>query len=90
MMQQGLLREAKNLFPLRELNALNTVGYKELFKHLEQEWDLETAVAEIKKNTRRFAKRQFTWFRKNEDINWFEATTPTTRVLTFVEEKIRR
>ena len=90
MMQQGLLREAKNLFPMRDLNALNTVGYKELFKHLEQEWDLETAVAEIKKNTRRFSKRQFTWFRKNEDINWFKATTSTARVLTFVEEKIKR
>ena len=90
MMQQGLLREAKNLFPMRDLNALNTVGYKELFKHLKQEWDLETAVAEIKKNTRRFAKRQFTWFRKNEKINWFEATTSTVRVLAFVEEKIKR
>jgi tRNA dimethylallyltransferase len=70
------------------LNALNTVGYKELFKHFSAEWDLETAVSEIKKNTRRFAKRQYTWFRKNEQINWFDISTPPAKILTFVEEEI--
>ncbi len=88
MMQQGLLEEAEALFPQRELNALNTVGYKELFKYLNKEWDLETAVSEIKKNTRRFAKRQYTWFRKNEQINWFDISTPPAKILTFVEEEI--
>ncbi len=88
MMQQGLLKEAEALFPQRELNALNTVGYKELFKYFNKEWDLETAVDEIKKNTRRFAKRQYTWFRKNEQINWFDISTPPAKILTFVEEEI--
>lgn len=87
MMQQGLLDEVKNLQSQKHLNALNTVGYKELFRYLEGEWDLETAVAEIKKNTRRFAKRQFTWFRKNEQINWFESSTPYEEIIAFVRKK---
>ena len=88
MMEQGLLQEAEFLFPKRELNALNTVGYKELFKYLEHEWDLQTAIEEIKKNTRRFAKRQFTWFRKNEQINWFEAGTPFSEIISELQKKI--
>ena len=87
MMQVGLLDEAKELFPKRQLNALNTVGYKELFQYLEGQWDLETAVAEIKKNTRRFAKRQFTWFRKNEQIHWFDSSTPHEEILTFARNR---
>src|SRR5690606_9936313 len=87
MMKEGLLKEAEALFPKRQLNALNTVGYKELFKHLEGEWDLETAVAEIKKNTRRFAKRQLTWFRKNEQIHWFDIATPLQEIIAFAEKK---
>ncbi|MHA6280180.1 tRNA (adenosine(37)-N6)-dimethylallyltransferase MiaA [Salinimicrobium sp. CAU 1759] len=90
MMEQGLLQEAEALFSRKHLNALNTVGYKELFKYLQGEWDLETAVSEIKKNTRRFAKRQFTWFRKNEQINWFKIDTPPTEVVSFVQKKITR
>ncbi|MDX1720548.1 MAG: tRNA (adenosine(37)-N6)-dimethylallyltransferase MiaA, partial [Salegentibacter mishustinae] len=70
MITEGLMDEAKALFPKRELNALNTVGYKELFSYLEGKDSLETAVSEIKKNTRRFAKRQLTWFRKDQEINW--------------------
>ncbi len=66
---------------------MNTVGYKELFKYLENQWDLETAVSEIKKNTRRFAKRQFTWFRKNENINWFEAGTPPAQIAEVIQKK---
>ncbi|UZH55298.1 tRNA (adenosine(37)-N6)-dimethylallyltransferase MiaA [Salinimicrobium tongyeongense] len=88
MMQEGLLEEVKALFPKRELNALNTVGYKELFRYLEHEWDLETAVSEIKKNTRRFAKRQLTWFRKNDEINWFDAETPPAEVISTLQKKI--
>ena len=67
MMQNGLEEEARALFPKKELNALNTVGYKELFSHFEDKIPLESAVEEIKKNTRRFAKRQMTWNRKNPD-----------------------
>jgi tRNA dimethylallyltransferase len=71
MMAEGLLEEAKELFPFRNLNALNTVGYKELFDHFDGKYTLEQAVEKIKTHTRRFAKRQMTWFRKEPEINWF-------------------
>lgn len=88
MVKSGLLEEAQQLESLKHLNALNTVGYKELFKFFEGEWSLETAVEEIKKNTRRFAKRQFTWFRKNEEIQWFDHATPFEEIISFAEERI--
>ena len=72
MIQQGLIDEAKALYPYKSLNALNTVGYKELFTYLDDQWELDIAISEIKKNTRRFAKRQGTWFRKDADIKWFD------------------
>lgn len=87
MMAEGLLEEVKNLSEKRQLNALNTVGYKELFTYLEGESNLEKAIEEIKKNTRRFAKRQLTWFRKNEDINWFNYETPYEDIIRFIEEQ---
>lgn len=71
MLNAGLLKEVESLLPYKHLNALNTVGYKELFKYLEGEWTLDFAISEIKKNTRRFAKRQLTWTRKDESILWF-------------------
>lgn len=71
MLENGLLEEAKDLFKYRELNALQTVGYKELFAYFEGKFSLDFAVEEIKKNTRRFAKRQLTWYRKDDKINWF-------------------
>lgn len=70
MLQEGLLEEVESLESKKHLNALNTVGYKELFNYLNGEWTLEFAISEIKKNTRRFAKRQQTWFKKNEDTLW--------------------
>jgi len=72
MINDGLLNEAKELQEHRYLNALNTVGYKELFKYFDKEWELDFAVSEIKKNTRRFAKRQMTWFKKNENTLWID------------------
>lgn len=72
MMEAGQLDEAKNLLPYRQYNALNTVGYNELFDYLEGKTDLVTAVDMIKQNTRRFAKRQLTWFRRDENTVWFE------------------
>lgn len=75
MMEEGLLDEVKSLTPKKHLNALNTVGYKELFNYLNDEWTLEFAISEIKKNSRRFAKRQLTWFKKKEDILWFDYQT---------------
>jgi len=73
MIVQGLVDEVKSLIPHRHLNALNTVGYSELFDFLDGDIDLSSAITSIKQNTRRFAKRQLTWFRKDKEIHWFEA-----------------
>ncbi|AXT63511.1 tRNA (adenosine(37)-N6)-dimethylallyltransferase MiaA [Aquimarina sp. AD10] len=80
MIKEGLLDEAKNLYEYKTLNALNTVGYKELFKYFDQEWELDFAISEIKKNTRRFAKRQLTWFKKDTEIEWFDYLSQLDRV----------
>ena len=71
MMSDGLLEEVKALYPKKELNALNTVGYKELFDYLDGRWPLEEAVERIKGNTRRYARKQLTWYKKDEQIRWF-------------------
>ena len=70
MMKDGLLEEAESLYPYRHLNALNTVGYKELFAYMDGNYDLETAVELIQRNTRRYAKRQLTWFSRDSDMIW--------------------
>jgi tRNA dimethylallyltransferase len=88
MMDEGLLEEAECLFSKRKLNALNTVGYKELFAFLEGRVNLEEAVEEIKKNTRRFAKRQLTWFRKDKNIHWFDYNCPAQEIIDFINAKI--
>ncbi len=72
MMAQGLLEEARALYPYRNLNALQTVGYQEIFNYLGGKWDLETALEEAKKNTRRYAKRQLTYLRRDKSIHWVE------------------
>ncbi len=71
MMQQGLLDEARRVYPMRHLNSLNTVGYKELFAHIDGLCTLDEAVEKIKKNTRVYAKKQLTWFKRDADIHWF-------------------
>ena len=71
MMDEGLLEEARNLYPMRHMNALNTVGYKEMFTYLDGTWTLEEAVERIKGNTRRYARKQLTWYKKDEQIRWF-------------------
>ena len=71
MMEAGLLDEARRLYHLRNENALNTVGYKELFRYLDGEWELPFAVDKIKKNTRDYAKKQMTWFAHDNEIKWF-------------------
>ena len=71
MMADGLLEEARALYPKRHLNALNTVGYKELFDYIDGRWPLEEAVERIKGNTRRYARKQLTWYKKDEQIRWF-------------------
>ncbi len=90
MMAEGLLEEVQILYPKRELNALNTVGYKELFAFLEGSFSLDEAVEEIKKNTRRFAKRQLTWFRKDENIHWFDYKTSPEEIISYVKTEISR
>ncbi|WP_339918085.1 tRNA (adenosine(37)-N6)-dimethylallyltransferase MiaA [Yeosuana marina] len=87
MIKDGLLDEVKNLIPYKSLNALNTVGYKELFNYLDGNWTLDFAVSEIKKNTRRFAKRQLTWFRKDDRILWFDYEAPLDTIIAELNKK---
>ena len=86
MIEQGLVEEAKTLYPKRNLNALKTVGYREIFQHLDGEITLEEAIELIKKNTRNFAKRQLTWFRKNEAVEWVRAHN-TPDILNFIRKE---
>jgi len=72
MIETGLLEEAQTLLPFRNLNALNTVGYKEIFEYFDGKISLEKAIEDIKTHTRRYAKRQFTWFKKDKNINWID------------------
>ncbi len=88
MIEDGLVEEAKTLYARKDLNALNTVGYKELFDHFDGKTDLETAISEIKKNTRRFAKRQLTWFRKDPAIKWFEFDENPEKIFEYIKSKI--
>lgn len=87
MVENGLLDEVERLLPHKDLNALNTVGYKELFNYFEGKWDLDFAISEIKKNTRRFAKRQLTWYRKDYSIKWFDYLTDASEVIDYIENK---
>lgn len=88
MMEKGLLEEVISLQSYRHKNALQTVGYKELFDYLDGNSSLEFAVSEIKKNSRRYAKRQLTWYRRDESVNWFDYQS-TQEIVDFVTEKIR-
>lgn len=88
MLDEGLLEEVKRLSPYKALNALNTVGYKELFNYLEDEWTLDFAVSEIKKNTRRFAKRQLTWFKKNAHTQWFDYNTSPNDIIKTLKTQL--
>lgn len=76
MIESGLLEEAKEVYPYKNLSALNTVGYKELFKYFDNQISLEEAIEDIKTNTRRYAKRQMTWFRKETQYTWLDAKNP--------------
>ena len=90
MMANGLLDEVKGLLPHKNLNALQTVGYKELFSFLENKWALDFSISEIKKNTRRFAKRQLTWLRKNKDILWIPYNTADDEIILEIEQKFKK
>lgn len=87
MMEAGLLQEVEALLPYRQYNALNTVGYAELFDYLDGKSDLDTAIAMIKQNTRRFAKRQLTWFRRDEETHWFEPNEANP-IINYIQNKL--
>ena len=87
MLEHGLIKEAKSVFEYRKCNALNTVAYKELFNYFNKEWTLEFAVSEIKKNTRRFAKRQLTWFKKYTSTQWFKYDTDVKVITDYIKQE---
>lgn len=85
MMEQGLEEEARRMFPHKGVNALNTVGYKELFDYFEGRWPLNEAVERIKGNTRRYARKQLTWFRRDQSMRWFHPDQ-SEQIKTYIEE----
>lgn len=85
MVQEGLVEEARALYPHKKLNALQTVGYRELFSYFDGEIMQDFALEEIKKNTRRFAKRQITWFKRTEGAKWFDFTTAPADIINYIE-----
>lgn len=87
MFEEGLLEEARSFLPFKHLNSLNTVGYKELFLHFEGRITLEEAKEQIKKNTRNYAKRQLTWFKRYKDVEWFEPVHKDA-ILSYLNEKL--
>ncbi len=89
MIREGLEEEARRLYPHRDLNALQTVGYRELFRYFDNEITLAEAIEEIKKNTRRFAKRQMTWFRRNESACWFDYQDDFDKIISHIAGKMR-
>jgi len=86
MLKQGLVQEAEHLLPYKERNALQTVGYRELFDYFEGKTTLEFAAAQIKQNTRRFAKRQMTWFKRTENAVWFDYLTNKDTIVNYIEK----
>jgi tRNA dimethylallyltransferase len=88
MMQQGLLEEVKHLLPYKQLNALQTVGYKELFAYLDDELSLDKAVEQIKTNTRQYAKRQMTWFKKDAEMQWF-APADNKSLVNYIHSQVK-
>ncbi len=86
MIANGLMEEAKSVFGHKKLNSLNTVGYKELFQYFDGAISLDEAIELIKRNSRRYARRQITWFRKDKEINWFEPDDKKN-IIDFIEEK---
>jgi tRNA dimethylallyltransferase len=88
MVKEGLIEEAKKLYPNKDLNALQTVGYRELFSHFDGDFSLAFAIEEIKKNTRRFSKRQLTWFKRTENTKWFDYLEDRTKIIEYITKTI--
>jgi tRNA dimethylallyltransferase len=87
MVKEGLVEEAQTLYSQKELNALQTVGYRELFSYFDGEFTLSFAIEEIKKNTRRFSKRQLTWFKRKENTKWFDYLVDRKKIIQFIDEQ---
>ncbi len=90
MLNEGLLAEAQSLYPNKHLNALQTVGYRELFDYFDGKTTLDFSIEQIKMNTRRFAKRQITWFKRTENVSWFDYLTDKKEIITTIESKIQK
>ena len=94
MLNEGLLAEVEALYPNKELNALQTVGYRELFDYFDSNIKdsrlLENAIEQIKMNTRRFSKRQMTWFKRTENVSWFDFLTDRDKILSIINSKIKK
>ena len=89
MIEQGLLDEATKLYPYRDRNALQTIGYKELFSYIDKQYSLDTAITLIKSNTKKYAKKQLTWFKKDQNIQWFapyDLSKITTHILDLIQK----
>ena len=89
MINNGLINEAKKLYEHKDLNALQTVGYRELFNYFDGTFTKDFAISEIKKNTRRFAKRQLTWFKKDPNTIWFDFNESSSNIIATIEEEIK-
>ena len=87
MISEGLTKEVESLFPNKQLNALQTVGYRELFDYFEGKISLEFSFEEIKKNTRRFSKRQLTWFKRTENAKWFDFKSDPSEIISYIKSK---
>ena len=87
MMKDGLLEEAAQFYSQKHLNTLNTVGYKEIYAYMDGKYDLEFAVNMIKQDSRRYAKRQMTWFNRDKEINWFHPAEEE-KIEKFIEQKL--
>ena len=87
MVKEGLVDEAKSVYPLRHYNSLNTVGYKEMFRYLDGEWPLEFAMEKIKQNSRIYSRKQMTWYRRDEEITWFHPDEEA-KIIDFIVGKL--
>ena len=87
MMEEGLLEEARKVYPYRNLNSLNTVGYKELFKYFDGEWELPFAIEKIKQNSRIYSRKQVTWFKRDTEIAWFHPDS-TQEIMQYIEQHL--
>ena len=89
MVESGLIKEAKELYSLKSLKALNTIGYSEVFNYIENKYSLEECISEIKKNTRRYAKRQLTWFKSIDKVEWITPEYDFEKIIAHINNLIR-